>query len=123
MSKTGTERRKHYRLDASVELQGTAKQGGVPAKMVTSNLSMGGMYCTSAADFPEMTRLAVRLLLPSRQAGGDATELLDLDAVVVRRKELRMNSEPPRYELGLFFTNVSDDAREQLSRYLSATTA
>ena len=123
MSKTGTDRRKHYRLEASVELQGTAEPGGVPAKMVTSNLSLGGMYCTSAADFPEMTRLAVRLLLPSRQAGGDATERLDLEAVVVRRKELRMNSEPPRYELALFFTNVSDDASEQLSRYLSATTA
>ncbi len=123
MSESGSERRKHYRLDASVELQGTAEQGGVAAKMVTSNLSLGGMYCNSDDDFPEMTRLAVRLLLPSGQAGGDATERLDLEAVVVRRKELRVNSEPPRYELALFFTNVSNEASEQLSRYLSATTA
>ena len=123
MSENGTERRTHYRLDANVELQGTPEQGGEPAKMVTSNLSLGGLYCTSAADFPEMTRLAVRLMLPAKPGNGDATQTLVVEAVVVRRKELHTNSEPPRYELGLFFTGVSDDARERLSRFLSAATA
>jgi hypothetical protein len=80
---------------ASLDAQSCPDQGGVVARMVTENLSVGGLYCTSDADFPEMTR------------------------VVVRREVLPSNSGNSRYKLGLFFTNVDDDTRRQLLQFLS----
>ena len=62
-----------------------------------------------------MTRLAVRLLLPN----GDRVETLDVESVVVRRMELASSSGAARFELGLFFTGLSDDARARLTRFLA----
>jgi hypothetical protein len=86
--------------------------------MVANNLSLGGLYCTSTADFPEMTRLAVRLLLPSRNGARDEVPI-DLEAVVVRRDARPSVSGEPRFELGLFFTSLDDEGREQIRRFLS----
>lgn len=114
---TVDERRAHTRHEAEIALQGSAQEGGVVARMITRNLSMGGLYCTSTTDFAEMTRLAVRLMLP---VGGrtDATAPVDLEAVVVRREELPAVNGDRRYDLALFFTNVPTDARDHLRRYL-----
>jgi hypothetical protein len=87
--------------------------------MVASDLSLGGLYCSSAADFPEMTRLAVRLLLPSNGARGADADPLDLEAVVVRRKKLPSSAGTPRVELALFFTSMSDLQRERIAKYLA----
>jgi len=111
------DRRAHRRFPTQVELQGTPETGGVVARMVASNLSLGGLYCVSSADFPEMTRLAVRLMLPAKGNGDMAP--LDVEAVVVRREKLNSASGQPRYELGLFFTRVEDGEKEQLNRFLS----
>jgi len=83
--------------------------------MVASDLSLGGLHCSSSRDYPEMTRLAVRLMLPN----GSRVDVLDVDAVVVRRMELPSVSGAPRFELGLFFTGLSDDARSRLARFLA----
>lgn len=107
------ERRAHPRHEASLELQGTSAKGDVVARMVASNLSIGGLYCTSTTDFPEMTRLAVRLLL----ARNGAVKPVDAEAVVVRREEVASLGEP-RYELALFFTSIDAAAREEVARFL-----
>ena len=60
MTQHPTERRAHPRHAAELSVHASAEEGGVVARMVTRDLSMGGVYCTSKADFPEMTRLAVR---------------------------------------------------------------
>ena len=117
MSPNVKERRVHERRPATIDIQGTPESGGVVARMVTRNLSLGGLYCNSTTDFPEMTRLAVRLMLPL----GDATDggqPLDVEAVVVRRAELSGSNGNPRYDLALFFTNIEDGARKMLKRYL-----
>jgi hypothetical protein len=89
--------------------------------MTANNLSVGGLYCTSTADFPEMTRLAVRLMLPVERGNPAETEPLDLEAVVVRREQLDSHSGgEPRYELALFFTRVDDEARERLSGFVAS---
>jgi hypothetical protein len=79
--------------------------------MTASDLSLGGLYCSSSRDYPEMTRLAVRLRLDE--------EPLDVEAVVVRREPRESASGNGRYELALFFTSMSDDARETLARFLA----
>jgi c-di-GMP-binding flagellar brake protein YcgR len=120
LSTSGAERRAHRRIDTTIEVQGTPEEGGVAARMVASNLSAGGLYCTSSADFPEMTRLAVRLELPTNGDPAGDYRALDIEAVVVRREEVRSSSGAPRYRLGLFFTRVDDDAREHLSRFVGS---
>ena len=120
MSKTNVEnRRVHERHDTRFEIRGTPDQGGVVARMVARNLSLGGLYCTSSTDFPEMTRLAVRLMLPSEGGGPAAeTEPIELEAVVVRRDKSNGSGGGPRYDLALYFTGVNEQAKGQLQRYL-----
>ena len=114
------ERRSHPRRDTELQLHVTPQDGGVVARMVASNLSAGGLYCTSSADFAEMTRLAVRLLLPIKRGANGETETLDLEAVVVRRRELPVHaSGETRYELALFFTTIEDHVRQQLVGFLA----
>ena len=119
MNKGSVERRAHARFSKEFELEGALGPGVASARMVGSELSLGGLYCSSSSDFPEMTRLAVRLMLPVRASADDAQEVLDLEAVVVRRKRMNSTSGAPRYELALFFTSMEDTQRERLARYLA----
>lgn len=111
-----SERRANPRISAVFGLQG-AVDGGVVARMHATDLSLGGLRCTSTADFPEMTRLAVRLELPIH--GNGESKPVDIEAVVVRREQIASTTQDaPRYELALFFTALEDDARDRLARYL-----
>jgi hypothetical protein len=110
------ERRRHPRVEAGFEVRGCPCDGGVVARMVARNLSLAGLQCVSSADFPEMTRLAVRMLLP------DAVDPVELEAVVVRSEhEAPSAGGEARYRLSLFFTGVGDTARERLARFLAAS--
>ncbi len=111
------ERRSHARFQHSFEAHGKAEAGDVVARMVANDLSLGGLYCSSSVDFPEMTRLAVRLLLPERRTG--AVEPLEVDAVVVRHREMASPTGGHRYELALFFSGMRDTDRERLARFLA----
>lgn len=118
MTESSDDRRNHPRYSTSLELQGTPQEGGVVARMVADNLSVGGLYCTSTVDFPEMTRLAVRLMLPIRRNDVTVTESVEIEAVVVRREALVGGNGDPRFKLGLFFTDLEAHAKESLTRYL-----
>ena len=115
MSPTIVERRSHARFSHEFEIEAPPDDQGTVARMVASDLSLGGLQCSSSRDYPEMTRLAVRLILPN----GSRVETLDVEAVVVRRMELASSSGAARFELGLFFTGLSDDARTRLSGFLA----
>jgi len=114
-----SERRAHPRIPTRLELQATPDEGGVVARMVAENLSVGGLYCTSTADFAEMTRVAVRLMLPIDSNGHSSVHPLDLEAVVVRREPLPAGTNgKDRFKLALLFTHMDDAVREQIVSYL-----
>ena len=115
----GVERRRHARFPRSFEIEGKDGSGGTVARMVASDLSLGGLYCSSSEDFAEMTRLAVRLLLPAIDDDKARPETLDAEAVVVRRRKIKSAAGNGRFELALFFTGISDADRERLARYLA----
>lgn len=115
MTPTTVERRSHARFPHQIEIEGLADENGSVARMVASDLSMGGLLCSSSHDYPEMTRLAVRLLLPN----GTQSDAVDVEAVVVRRVELASSSGAARFQLGLFFTSLTDKARSSLARFLA----
>ena len=121
MTKTSVERRAHPRHATALDLQVTPEEGGVVARVVANNISLGGLYCTSNADFPEMTRLAVRLMLPTGNGRSLEPHPVDVEAVVVRREEVRPGlDDDPRYELGLFFTGLDDGVRERIARFVDS---
>ena len=119
MTPTTVERRSHARFSHQFEIEGPQDDHGTVARMVASDLSLGGLHCSSSHDYPEMARLAVRLQLPN----GARVETLDVQAVVVRRTELASSSGTARFELGLFFTGLSDEAKERLARFLARTSS
>lgn len=119
MSKSTVERRLHARFPRSFEIEGSDAPGNTVARMVASDLSLGGLYCSSSHDFAEMTRLAVRLLLPANDDRPVATDPLDAQAVVVRRRKLKSATGNGRFELALYFTGMSDSDRERLARFLA----
>ena len=117
MGREVAERRANTRVSAVFDIQGTPEEGGVVARMQGADLSLGGLRCTSTADFPEMTQLAVRLLLPID--GNGEAEPVDVKAVVVRRSEIpSATRNASRFELALFFTGLEGDARERIARFL-----
>ena len=116
MAKPTVERRAHARFQKSVEIEGRSPHTDATAMMIASDLSLGGLYCTSTTQFPEMTRLSVRLNLPGE---GNNNGALELDAVVVREQKLESATGNSRYELALFFTGMTDLQRERLARFLA----
>ena len=113
------DRRIHERYSTELKMQGGTPEDGVLARMVARNLSLGGLYCTSTQDFPEMTRLAVRLMLPVGGSRNGDTDPIELEAVVVRRERLpeAINGDE-RFQFALFFTEVEAEARRRLQVYL-----
>ncbi|HXV74849.1 MAG TPA: PilZ domain-containing protein [Candidatus Polarisedimenticolaceae bacterium] len=120
MGESGFDRRRHPRVETRIQVNGSPEDGAVVARMVTDNLSLAGLQCTSSADFPEMTRLAVRLMLPPIRGGGNEVEPVDVEAVVVRRTDLAASSGDARYRLALFFTRIDDRSKERLVSFLEA---
>ena len=76
-------------------------------------------YIVDAKRVPEMTRIAVKLMLPLKQSGNVVEQPIDVEAVVVRREELPSNcSNESRFRLALFFTKMDPDVRGHLSDFL-----
>ena len=118
MKHDNADRRANPRFPAVFDLQGRSEERDTVARMQAADLSLGGLRCVSNSDFPEMTRLAVRLQLPL--AGDRSTEALDVNAVVVRSKEVGSATQgDPRYELALFFTGLEDNAKQRIADYLN----
>jgi len=113
-----SDRRAHPRFQTQLEVHGLSDSGETVARMVTSDLSMGGVLCVSPNDYPEMTRLAVRLMLPQNGGGADSARPVEFEAVVVRREPLTSSTGTPRFELALFFTHFNNGAKEDLESFL-----
>ena len=90
--------------------------------MITENVSMGGLYCSSTMAFPEMTCLSVRMKLPPREGRPQKADLISFEAVVVRQEREVLDDGTPRYKLALFFTGFEEGGEESLSRYLATNT-
>jgi hypothetical protein len=108
------------RVPLSFELHGGPQPGSTVARMTARDLSLGGLYCASPLNFPEMTRLGVRLYLPDREKPSDGDPPLELEAVVVRRRAIPSSTGGTRYELALFFTSLDEGVRNRLAGYLKS---
>jgi hypothetical protein len=110
------ERRKYPRLETEIVLRGMPEDGDSEALLVTENLSLGGVCCTSTIDIPEMTCLAVQMTLPATDTG-DRAETIEVEAVVVRREVA--SSASRHFKLALLFTFLDERATDLLANYLA----
>ena len=117
MTTRRAERRAHARYPKNFDV--AAKTDGTLARMEAKDLSLGGLSCASPADFPEMTRLGVTLLLPAGNGKAADPIPVDVEAIVVRRRKLESSTGSPRFELALYFTRMTDAQRQVLARFIA----
>ena len=80
-----------------------------PVETLTKDLAVGGMRSVSTKAFPISTRLHIELMLPNGQ------ELLSLYGRTVWFRTIP-NSD--QFELGIAFTEISENCKRRLSAYL-----
>lgn len=102
------EPRAHERLPVAVT------EAGVTLQAETKNLSAAGVYCTLDRFLAPMTKLQLRFDLPegSRQAA------VTCSGVVVRVEPVVSSPDRGRYNVAIFFTNLSDRDRAAIGRFV-----
>lgn len=80
----------------------------------TKNLSASGVYCTIPQFIPPMTKLSLRFELSDR--GRRVT--IRCSGVVVRVDPVILNTEQGRYNIAVFFTDLSARDRGTIGRFV-----
>ena len=108
------ERRAHPRIDVNLPLRLTI--GGKTVETEISNLSNSGIRFRTPAALPLLSRVQIALELPEGNVGVSAP--LAITGVVVRCDQIP-GGEPTPYDTAIFFEDLSDRARGQLSHFVA----
>ena len=81
-------------------------------KTESENLSASGVYCTVKHYIPLMTKLKIRVALPTEHGSH-----IDCRGVVVRI-EPPVESKRATYNVAIFFNDLADDDRTRLAGYV-----
>jgi hypothetical protein len=111
MSEADLERRRAPRATVSVPLHLSPHGEAQPAVLV--NLSTSGLCCQFGEAMTEMTLVGMGLELPGLAAAAE------VQGAVVRCDKLRGIS-PPTYEIGIFFTDMSDETRSAIQNFVDS---
>jgi hypothetical protein len=114
MARTNTkDRRRSERVTLWSPVQLVAPDGAAPAAL--KNLSVAGLCCTTSRVFPELSLVKIQLDLPSGEDPGAEHVRLELSGAVVRCEPLRHGTGKRRFEVALYFTDLTPKARQSLS--------
>jgi c-di-GMP-binding flagellar brake protein YcgR len=115
------ERRKHKRasLEVPLDIEHLSGEGrGMRAKTV--NLSAGGFYCRVPSFVPVLTKLKISIIVPVADAGGRQEDhAITCEGMVVRTVPEKASPDVASYEIGCFFTEISDYDRLVIEQYLA----
>ncbi len=103
-----TERRRHPRVASEFQVR-----FGASTLARVRDLSRSGVRCLTPAPLAAMTVLGLTLELPS----GDGFEEVRCRGVVVRTRPLPDAGEP-RFEAAVLFTDLTEDQRDTLDRFV-----
>ena len=116
---TAAERRRAPRAAERVAM--AIQEAGAELTTETKNLSASGVYCTLDRFIAPMSNLQLRLELPD----GARRRMVRCTGVVVRIEPVIANADRGRYNVAIFFTELSERDRSVISRFvrqrLSAT--
>jgi PilZ domain-containing protein len=107
------ERRGSTRVPARLSME--IILGGDRAQAESLNVSANGVYFSSRAFIPLLTRLRVTLELPG-DAG--ATSRVSCDGVVVRTEPENETPSAREYQVACYFTAISESDRTRLESYI-----
>ncbi len=110
--KTIHERRRELRATEHVPLAIT--DAGAVLTTETKNLSASGAYCTLDRFIAPMSKLQLTFELPN----GRRKTHIRCSGVVVRVEPTIANSERARYNIAVFFTELSDRDRTAIKRFV-----
>lgn len=111
MSEFGIERRRTPRAEVDIPIRLTPRDTAQPAQLV--NISTSGICCTFGEAVNEMTLVGLTLELPSQDTA------IPVKGAVVRCKKLR-DRNPPTYEIGIFFTEMSPETRRAIEAFVES---
>jgi len=109
------ERRRHPRVETNLPLRLTFKDRTVETKI--QDLSSSGIRFHAPAALPLLSRVQIALELP--EADPPATSSLAITGVVVRCQPQPEQAASTRFDTAIYFEDLSDHARTQLSRFVS----
>ncbi len=110
---TRVERRSAARLPARLAMEITL--GADRARAESLNVSANGVYFSSKAYIPLLTRLRITLELPEEPG---STSRVACDGVVVRTEPEVETASASEYEVACYFTDMSDTDRDRLESYI-----
>ncbi len=109
------ERRKHPRSQRGFAQPQAAVSGNLIRHV--DNISCSGVLCRTENNIPLMEKLLVTIELPDH--GSDDTGFsFECEGVVVRSEPVECEHDGVEYQVAIFFTNLSDDARERIAGYV-----
>lgn len=103
------ERRRAPRASVSIPIRLSPRGEAEPATLV--NLSTSGLCCHFGEAMTEMTLVGIDLDLPG------CAERARVQGAVVRCDKVR-GVNPPTYEIGVFFTDMSDATRRTIHEFV-----
>lgn len=111
MARPDLERRRAPRATVSIPLHLSPRGDAQPATLV--NLSASGLCCQFNEAVTEMTLVGIGIELPGQDA------VAEVKGAVVRCDKVR-GLNPPTYEIGIFFTDMSDSTRKTIQEFVAA---
>lgn len=117
MATTSTrDRRRHERVTLATPVTLAAPTGALPAALC--NLSVAGLRCTTARPLDEMTRLQITLDLPPLPNESLVGVRLEISGAVVRCTPLRHGTGKRRFDVAIYFLDLTDAARVTLADFV-----
>jgi hypothetical protein len=111
------ERRRSPRVPAASQVSlNTSKDA---ADAVLKNVSTSGLLCQTERPIAEMTIVEVKLALPPLAEEQDRRYLITGRGVVVRCEPAARGNSRKRYEVAIYFTQLTHDSKASLERFIA----
>jgi hypothetical protein len=112
MIKSGSERRRHPRLEQRLPFKVAAN--GYGFSTTTQNLSCVGAYCRIKKYIPPFTKVAVKLTLPVKNVKNKKSYTVDCTGVIVRTEDKDRSG----FNIAIFFNEINASQRKKISEYI-----
>ena len=109
------DRRRGERVTLWSPVQITADDGSAPAAL--KNLSVAGLCCTTSRAFSELALVKIALDLPAEDETAERLRL-ELTGAVVRCLPLRHGTGKRRFEVALYFTDLTAKSKASLMEHV-----
>jgi hypothetical protein len=113
-----TEKRRAKRVEASGPISFGHIKDSQPALL--KNISKNGLCCISETHVPEMTQVALAIQMPALPEEERDYYFLKCQGAVVRCDQVVHNNSRTKWEIGIFFTDMDDEAIDLLEEYIAS---